>query len=392
MARLLHTGRVRTVGVEEEFWLVDACHDRLAPVASRVLRLAAEQGDTARAGGGAAGGGTGGVVRGALVHEFWEEQLEAFTSPHSSMTALEVELRGRRGAAAAAAVEAGARLVATATPPVAAIGTPHHVRAERYGRIGSRLGFVTRDLLTCGCHVHVSVTSPDEAIGVLDRIRVWLPVLLALSANSPFWRGHDTGYASFRHQVLGHWPVSGPTEVFGSVERYRQVVDELVATEVVLDPGMLYFDARASHRYPTVEVRMPDVCLDVRDAVLMAALARALVDTSAAEWASSEPPPSTPAALLRLATWQAAQRGIEDRLLDPLTSRPRPAGEVVTQLLDHVRPALARNRDSSLVDGGIGRLLARGTGATRQRGLLAGSGRLADVVAALVSVTAASDE
>jgi carboxylate-amine ligase len=137
---------------------------------------------------------------------------------------------------------------------------------------------------------------------------------------------------------------------------------------------------------------MPDVCLDVRDAVLMAALARALVDTSAAEWASREPPPSTPAALLRLATWQAAQRGIEGRLLDPLTSRPVPAAEVVAQLLDHVRPALARNRDSSLVDGGIDRLLARGTGATRQRGLLAGTGRLADVVAALVPVTAAFEE
>jgi glutamate---cysteine ligase / carboxylate-amine ligase len=390
MARVLQTVRVRTVGVEEEFWLVDACLDRLAPVASRVLRLAAEQGEDPGPGGGT-DGGAGGVVRGALVHEFWEEQLEAFTSPHSSMTALAGELRSRRAAAAAAAVEAGARLVATATPSVAAVGIPHHVRSERYDRIAARVGFVTRELLTCGCHVHVSVASPGEAVGVLDRIRVWLPVLLALSANSPFWQGHDTGYASYRNQVMGRWPVSGPTEVFGSVERCREVVDDLVATEVVLDPGMLYFDARASHRYPTVEVRMPDTCLDVRDAVLMAALARALVDTSAEEWTSHEPPPATPAALLRLATWQAAQRGMEDRLLDPLTSRPRPAEEVVARLLDHLRPALARNRDSSLVDQGIDRILTLGTGATRQRRLLAGTGRLTDVVAALVRVTAAQD-
>lgn len=166
-----------------------------------------------------------------------------------------------------------------------------------------------------------------------------------MSANSPFWQGQDTGYASFRSQALGHWPVSGPTQIFGAAEGCGAVVGGMVASGVILDEAMVYFDARCSHRYPTVEIRVADVCLDVRDTVLIAALCRGLVQIAAEEWAAGKPPPPVPIGLLRLATWQAARWGNSDSLLDPLTSRPRPACDVIAELVAHVSDALRRCGD-----------------------------------------------
>ena len=289
---------MRTVGVEEELLLVDADEGRMTPMATRVLRVATARGD--------AGGEIAGT--GSLEFEFQEQQIEAYTSPHTAMSALEEELRGWRRKAASAAHEVGARVVASATSPVEV--EPRLVRNARYVEMAERFAIVAREQLTCGCHVHVSVGSAEEAVGVLDRIRVWLPALVAVSANSPFWQGGDTGYASFRSQALLRWPVSGPTEVFGTAEGYRALIDGMLASGTILDEGMVYYDARCSHRFPTVEIRAADVCLDVRDAVLVAALCRGLVETAAEEWAAGEPPPPVPAALLRLATWQAARWGV----------------------------------------------------------------------------------
>jgi carboxylate-amine ligase len=301
------------------------------------------------------------------------------------MSTLEEELAGWRATAAAAARRIGVRLVASGTSPVPAV--PQRVRTTRYDRMAHQYGIVAREQLTCGCHVHVSVESDDEAVGVLDRIRVWLPGLLALSANSPYWHGEDTDYASFRWQALSRWPTSGPTEVFGSALAYRAVVDSLVASEAILDEGMLYYDARCSASYPTVEFRVADVCSDVGDAVLLAALCRGLVDTAAEGWAAGEPAPAVPTPLVRLATWQAARWGISDRLLDPLTSLPHPAHEIVSALVEHIRPALDLTGDLDLVAARIAQIRARGNGASRQREAHRGSGQLGDVVVALVRDT-----
>ena len=125
--------------------------------------------------------------------------------------------------------------MASGTAPVPA--DPHRVPDPRYDQMAGRFGIVTHQQLTCGAHVHVSVESLDEAVGVLDRIRVWLPCLLALSANSPYWQGMDTGYESYRSQAIGRWPVTGPSEPFGSAAAYRALVDRLIATGVLLDRG-----------------------------------------------------------------------------------------------------------------------------------------------------------
>ena len=145
-------------------------------------------------------------------------------------------------------------------------------------------GLTAQEQLTCGCHVHVQVESDEEGVAVLDRIQPWLATLLALSANSPFWQGVDSSYASFRYQAWGRWPCSGPTEWFGSAEASHETVGQMVRTGTLLDTGMVYFDARLSQHYPTLEVRIADVCLRHEDAVLIAALVRALVETEARAW------------------------------------------------------------------------------------------------------------
>jgi carboxylate-amine ligase len=265
--------------------------------------------------------------------------------------------------------------------------TPRTTPKERYLRMAQQFGLTEAEQLTCGCHVHVGVDSPEEGVGVLDRIRGWLPVLTALSANSPFWQGADSGYASFRSQAWGRWPTAGPIEVQGTVQRYRALIDGLVASGVALDEGMVYFDARLSARYPTLEVRVADVCLRVEDAVLVAALARALVETAAEEWRRGSPPADIPVTLLRLASWRASRSGLEDVLLHPADLRPRPARRVVDALVDHVRPALAESADLPRVEELLADLLDRGSGARRQRAVLAGGAGLVDVVRDAVSVT-----
>jgi carboxylate-amine ligase len=327
---------------------------------------------------------------GTLGSELQMQQLETDTPPRADLGELDDDVRRWRDIAAVAARKLGARVVATGTSPMPV--KPQAVHDPRYERMMDRFGLTGVEHLTCGCHVHVSVSSDEEAVAVLDRVRVWLPSLLAISANSPFWQAQDTGYASFRSQAMTRWPSAGPTEVFGSVQAYHQLVSDMIASGVLLDEGMVYFDARVSAHYPTVEIRVADVCLDARDSVLLAALCRGLVDTAADDWAAGRPPPLMPVSLLRLATWQAGREGVDGDLLDPATARPRPARDVLSDLVDHVRRALQQNGDLALVEERLEQVLTRGNGARRQRGVLEKTDHLGDVVADLARVTAGQDD
>jgi carboxylate-amine ligase len=200
---------------------------------------------------------------------------------------------------------------------------------------------------------------------VLDRIGPWLAPLLALSANSPYWMGVDSGYASFRSQVWSRWHTAGPTRRFGTPEAYHSAVERLIASETILDEGMVYFDARLSARYPTVEVRVADVCLSADTATLLAALVRALVETAAR--AADSPAPDVPVEILRAALWRAGRSGLSGSLLAPRTWRPAPAHDVVGALVHHVREALVDAGDLGVVTELLGGLWAAGDGASRQR-------------------------
>ncbi|WP_328529588.1 glutamate--cysteine ligase [Nocardioides sp. NBC_00368] len=368
--------RVRTVGVEEELLLVDAGTGAPRSVASEVLRVARRHGDTE----------TGaGEVGGSVGPEMQEQQVETDTPPAEYLGLLELDLRRWRDKARAAAKEAGAMILASGTTPLPV--RPQTFDDERYAAITAKFGLTANEQLTCGCHVHVSVDSDDEAVGALDRIRTWLPVLLAVSANSPFWQGGDSGYESYRSQAMTRWPTNGPTETFGSAQAYADHLRLLVDTGVPLDEGMAYFDARPSRHYPTLEVRVADVCLDPRDAVLVAGLARALVETGAREWAQGLPADPVSVAVLRLAMWQAGRHGTNGDLLDPRTHRPRPAREVVDRLLEHIGPALRDTGDLARVEQGIDRVFARGTGSSTQRRIHSEEGRLDRAVVRLAELT-----
>jgi carboxylate-amine ligase len=367
---------VRSVGVEEELLLVEPGTGQPLAVAETVLRIAGA--DSGRREGACGDAGE------SLEFELQRQQLETSTKPCFELSELGEELRRGRSLAAEAAGRAGARVAALGTSPVPV--EPQLVRKGRYLQMARAFGLTAYEQLTCGCHVHVSISSPDEGVAVLDRIRPWLPVFLALSANSPFWQGRDSAYASFRYQAWGRWPSAGPTDAFGSPEAYRQTVQQMVSTGTLLDTGMVYFDARLSEHYPTVEVRVSDVCLYADDAALIAALARALVETEARRWRAGSAVPAQRIEMLRLATWRASRSGLDDVLLNPHTGLPEPAPAVATALLEHVRDALDDAGDSEAVTELLDAVLARGNGAAFQRGACR-DGSLASVIENAAAIT-----
>jgi carboxylate-amine ligase len=279
----------------------------------------------------------------------------------------------------------GAHIAAIGTCPLPVV--PKTTVKPRYQAMIDHLGLTTAEQLTCGCHVHVDVESADEGVGVLDRIRIWLPVLVALSVNSPFWQGTDSGYASFRTQAWHRFPTAGPTPLLGSGGEYHAYVDALLATKVPMDGGMIYLDARLSRNYPTVEVRVADVCVRVDDTVMIAALVRGLVETAAREWREGRPAPEVSSDLIRLATWRASRFGLDGDLLDPTTFRPTPTWAVIGGLLDHVRQALVDAGDDVVVDRQVDVLRTRGTGATVQRRTAGEDQDLVGLVRAMVQLT-----
>jgi carboxylate-amine ligase len=386
---------VRTVGVEEELLVVDP-DGRPVPLGPEALEVAARrgQGETVEEHDRAAREDQDeddGSAEGAhLVPELKAQQLELGTRVCRTLDQVAGELRYWRDRADAAATAVGARVAALASSPVAVEPVP--TPGERYDRMHEAFARIAADQLTCGCHVHVSVADDEEGVAVLNRIRIWLPVLTALTANSPYWMGADTGYASYRSQSWSRWPSAGPNGVFADAAEYHRLIDDVLATGTAVDTGMVYFDARLSANWPTVEVRVADVALRAEDAITHAGLVRALVETAAAEWRAGRTVPDVRGELLRLASWRAGRTGLSGDLVDPRTGRPAPAAEVVSALLEHVRPALAEAGDEERVADGVAELLGTGNGAQQQRRILAGTGDLATVVRVAVAVTAGEPE
>jgi glutamate---cysteine ligase / carboxylate-amine ligase len=373
---------VRSVGVEEELLLVDSASGQARAVAAAVMRAAEDAAATAP---GNSGDDHQKDPADELEFELKLEQLETGTLPCLTLDELGHEVRRCRTLAAEAAGRVGVQIAAVATSPLAV--EPSLTRKPRYRKMAAEFGLTAQEQLTCGCHVHVQVSSDEEGIAVLDRIQPWLAPLIALSANSPFWQGQDTGYESFRYQAWGRWPSSGPTQQFGSVQAYDELTAAMVDTGTVLDQGMIYFDARLSRHYPTIEIRVADVCLHPDDAVLIAALVRALVETAARSWRHGEPVSPVRTELLRLAAWRASRSGLDGQLVGPMTHRPAGARDVLGELLEHVRPALTDAGDFAIVAGLLDDVLDRGNGARVQRQAYRRNGQALDVVREAIART-----
>lgn len=356
----------RTFGVEEELLLVDPADGRPRPTGERVVRRAGERREP------------GGGDRPLVEHEFKAEQAEIGSKPTVSAAELTDDLRFLRRELARAASATGVQIAALATSPTKVRPT---VTAEpRYQRMLDTFGLLARQQLTCGQHVHVSVDSRAEGVGVIDRIAADLPLMIALSANSPFWQGQDSGYCSYRTVVWGLWPTAGPTAGFGDEAGYDAAIADLLSSGAAMDDGMIYFDARLSAHYPTVEIRVADVCTDVDDAVLIAVLCRALVDSAAAAWRAGESAPSLRPELLKAATWRAARYGMTGELYDPVSRRAVPAAELLEHLIDRLTPELTANGDLALARAGLDRLHRNGTGCVAQREAFLGGSDVHDVV------------
>ncbi|ADX74801.1 glutamate--cysteine ligase [Pseudarthrobacter phenanthrenivorans] len=300
-----------------------------------------------------------------LSAELKLEQIETQTRPCLEYGELLDQIRAGRALADRAAAKNNARVAALATSP---LGLSSHTTPDpRYARMLERFGLTAQEQLTCGFHVHTYIESPDEGVAVLDRIRDKLAVLTAMSANSPFWNGTQTGFESYRTQAWNRWPTAGPAGIYGTYSAYRRVVTRLLDSGVMLDEGMLYFDARLSRNHPTVEVRVADVCLRAEDAALLAVLVRALVETASREWQDGIDPAPVPTVLLRMASWQASSAGLSGDLLDFGTFRPARATDVVRSLVDYLAPVLQEQGELSLARQGVEDMIARGTGAAEQR-------------------------
>jgi glutamate---cysteine ligase / carboxylate-amine ligase len=362
---------MRKIGVEEELMLVDPDTGELAAVSSKALRAHEEMVRQDE------------EVEDDLVdQEAFLQQIETATKPCTGLAELREEIvRGRR-AAGRAARAAGAAAVAVPTPVLTA-EEAQVTPKERHQRILDEYGEMSRQSLVCGMHMHIDIESHDEAVRVLDGIRPWLQVLLAISANSPYYHGRDTGFASWRSQVWGRWPSAGPAEPFDSPEEYRRTLAKMVEWGAAADEGMLYLDTRVAKDLPTIEVRVADVCTEVEDAVLIASLARALVETAATEsdsraWRSD---------LLRAASWRASRYGLAGTLVNPHTWELAPAREVFEALRTHVEPALRDAGDWEWTGDAFDRLMAQGTGSARQRSAFEASGSVAGVVEDLIART-----
>ncbi len=359
-----------TVGVEEEYLIVDAQTLGLRPVVDTILpqarlRLGDDQ----------------------VTSELVAALIEVETSVCDGLGQLRDEVGRLRAQVVAAAAEEGRRILASGTHPFSSWRGQDITDTDRFHRLAEDYQQLAREQLICGCHVHVAVADRDVAIRVIDRTRPWLPVLLALTANSPFWEGVDTGYASYRTAVFDRWPTSGAPIPLGSRAAYDEVVDALVATGSIPDASQLYWDVRPSDRFGTVEFRIADVCATVDETVMLAGLARSLTRTCHGQVVRDDPVDHTRPELVRAARWRAARHGLEGELVDLWECEAVPAGDLVERLLAFLRPDLEEHGEWEDVAGLVRQQVERGSGARRQREAAERGGVVA-VAAALVDQTA----
>ncbi len=336
-----------TVGVEEEFLIVDARTRRPVPRAPEILARTAKP------------------AEGGLEPELYQSQVEATTGVLTDLRDVGRALTAHRRALADAARVEGALVVPVGTPPLAG-ERPRLTDGPRYRAIGDTFRGVLADYETCGCHVHVGVPDRALAVAVVDHLRRWLPTLLALSGNSAIHHGRHTGYQSWRVIQQAPLPGGGIPPRFGDLDGYEHRLARLVDAGVLVDERMTFWLARPSPAYPTVEVRIADVAPTVDETLLQVALTRALVRTALADLDRGREAPEVDGQFAAAALWSAARYGIHGPGVDPLIGRRIPAMTLLEDLVHHVRPALAETGDDGIADALVRRCRTGETGADRQ--------------------------
>jgi carboxylate-amine ligase len=339
-----------TVGVEEEYMLVDGGSFDLVSGVEPMLDVAAKSEFADR-----------------LKPELMQCVLESGTVVCDGIAQAEEDLRQIRRYAAGLARDHGMRLGAAATHPFSLYEHQKITARDRYRMLVEMLQYVARRELVFGMHVHVAVPSPESCLCVMEGLLIELPVLLALSANSPFWRGEATGLMSTRAMIFASFPRSGLPPRFTNYDDYAESVGFMEATGAIGDYTHLWWDVRPHPRFGTIELRVMDVQTRVEDTVALAAYVQCLVKQLLDEIDAGQPPVSYHRMLLAENKWLAARYGLDAPLMDLGAGRrvKVPARTLAKRRIRELKP-IARELGCAEQLARVEWMLEKGTGAQRQ--------------------------
>jgi glutamate---cysteine ligase / carboxylate-amine ligase len=338
-----------TLGVEEEYQIIDPLTHDLSSSAVLLLQEARK----------ALGEG--------VQHEMQLSQIEVSTPICQTLDEVKEHITRLRSAVIAAAKNIDRQIAAAGTHPFAKWQDQQLSPGERYASLQHNYLQLAREQSIFACHVHVGLANRDEAIQVMNHARGWLALLLALTGNSPFLQNIDTGYASYRTEIWGRWPLSGPPQIFSSWAEYDALLHAIAFPGTVDTAREVYWDLRLSPRFPTIEVRIADVCLTIDEAVMFTGLVRALIQTCHESVLQGRSYLPIRQEIVRVSHWQAARYGLEAFLLDPLSGEIVAARQLLNQFLHYAHAALQSQGSWELVSKAVETIVQQGTGATRQR-------------------------
>jgi carboxylate-amine ligase len=363
-------GTPYTVGIEEELMLVDAETLELSQGIETILA------------------DLGKPFEERVKPELLQSVLEIATAPHDDVAAAGEELRGLRRTVSDAAERHGMAIAASGTHPTALWEEQLIVERPRYQELAAELGFIARRELIFGTHVHVGVVGPNKAIYIADGIRKHLPLLLALSANSPLWRGKETGIMSARTPVFRGFPRVGIPPHYGSWEIYSRRVGLMVDAGAIPDYTFLWFDVRPHPKLGTVEVRVFDQQTRIENTIALTALVVALVHRYSTLFDGQQALVEVPTELIDDNKVRAALRGMDGMLVDFPRPEQMQATEMASNLLDELREHAEELGCSNELDG-VRELIEGGTGAHRQLEVLERSGDVKELLRATLEATRA---
>jgi carboxylate-amine ligase len=312
-------------GIEEEYFLASPATGRLATRVPKKLLAAARS-----------------HLGESVTAELLQSQIE-IASPifHSTAEASASMTRMRRELADVVRT-LGFQLLASSTHPLGSWREQVATEKPRYDQLMSDFRIIGQRNLVCGMHVHVAVPEGIDRVALMNRIMPWLPIFLALSCSSPFWNCHVTGLLSYRQAVYDEWPRSGIPDFFADEADYRRFVELMTQVDAVKDASYLWWAIRPALRYPTLELRIADVCTRIEDGVALAALFRALVATYVARPELGNACTSHTRRLIDENRWRAKRDGTSARFIDEARQTATPLAEVLEELLDLVAPEAQR--------------------------------------------------
>ena len=361
-----------TIGVEEEFQIIDP---ETLELRSHVIQLLSA----------AASRGLGDQIK----QEMHQSIVETGTKICDNVSELRLEMHRTRHELVAAAESTGLQVAAAGTHPFSSWIDQVISPGERYQHIVEEMGQLARSLLIFGMHIHVAMPDKQTTIDMMNMVRYFLPHLLALSTSSPFWMGRNTGLKSFRTTVFRRFPRTGVPEQFESWSAYENFVNLLVKLNCIDNGKKIWWDVRPHPTFGTLEFRMFDVTTRVEEAVAIAALTQAIVVKLHRLYTSNMSWRLYRRALVEENKWRAARYGIEGKLIDFGKEAEVPMRELMNELLELVDDVVDELGSRSAVDY-IHTIMNEGTSAERQLRIYRQSGDLRDVVRHLVAETRAS--